>query len=55
MTGGTERLDCLPDGITKIWQDSREFCFTTDAVFLAAFPIWYGRPAYRNWAAGPGQ
>ena len=38
MTGGTERLDCLPDGITKIWQDSREFCFTTDAVFLAAFP-----------------
>ena len=35
---GTERLDCLPDGVTKIWQDSREFCFTTDAVFLAAFP-----------------
>ena len=34
----TERLDCLPDGRTKIWQDSREFCFTTDAVFLAAFP-----------------
>ena len=34
----TERLDCLPDGTTRIWQDSREFCFTTDAVFLAAFP-----------------
>ncbi len=34
----TLRLDCLPDGVTKIWQDPTEFCFTTDAVFLAAFP-----------------
>ncbi len=34
----TERLDSLPDGKLLIWQDSREFCFTTDAVFLAAFP-----------------
>lgn len=32
------RLDCLPDGVTKIWQDPGQFCFTTDAVFLAAFP-----------------
>lgn len=34
----TERKDCLPDGKTVIWQDPQEFCFTTDAVFLAAFP-----------------
>lgn len=34
----TKRLDCLPGGKLKIWQDSRELCFTTDTVFLAAFP-----------------
>lgn len=34
----TLRQDCLPDGVTTIWQDAKEFCFTTDAVFLAAFP-----------------
>ncbi len=34
----TLRQDCLPDGVTTIWQDPGEFCFTTDAVFLAAFP-----------------
>ena len=33
-----KRLDCLPGGRLKIWQDRQEFCFTTDAVFLAAFP-----------------
>lgn len=34
----TERLDSLPGGRLYIWQDAKEFCFTTDAVFLAAFP-----------------
>ena len=38
MMAGTERLDSLPGGRLSIWQDAREFCFTTDAVFLAAFP-----------------
>ena len=34
----TKRLDSLPGCNYHIWQDSQEFCFTTDAVFLAAFP-----------------
>ena len=34
----TERLDSLPSGNLRIWQDEKEFSFTTDAVFLAAFP-----------------
>lgn len=34
----TERLDSLPGERLAIWQDAKEFCFTTDAVFLAAFP-----------------
>lgn len=34
----TERLDSLPRGNLRIWQDEKEFSFTTDAVFLAAFP-----------------
>lgn len=34
----TERCDSLPGCNYAIWQDSEEFCFTTDAVFLAAFP-----------------
>lgn len=33
----TERQDYLPGCKYKIWQDSQEFCFTTDAVFLSAF------------------
>lgn len=32
------RCDYLPECRYKIWQDSREFCFTTDAVFLGHFP-----------------
>lgn len=32
------RCDYLPKCQYKIWQDSREFCFTTDAVFLGNFP-----------------
>lgn len=32
------RCDYLPGCLYKIWQDSREFCFTTDAVFLGNFP-----------------
>ena len=34
----TKRLDSLPGCGYSIWQDAKEFCFTTDAVFLAAFP-----------------
>ncbi len=34
----TKRLDSLPGCGYSIWQDKKEFCFTTDAVFLAAFP-----------------
>lgn len=51
---GTERLDCLPDGITKIWQDPREFCFTTDAVFLAAFPHLVRRAKVLELGCGTG-
>lgn len=35
---GTVRCDYLPGCQYKIWQDSGEFCFTTDAVFLGHFP-----------------
>lgn len=38
MSKDTERCDSLPGCNYAIWQDSEEFCFTTDAVFLAAFP-----------------
>ncbi len=34
----TRRLDSLPGCGYKIWQDEKEFSFTTDAVFLASFP-----------------
>lgn len=34
----TKRLDSLPGCNYQIWQDAKEFAFTTDAVFLAAFP-----------------
>ena len=37
------RCDYLPGCMYKIWQDAKEFCFTTDAVFLGNFPhvvIW---------------
>lgn len=32
------RCDYVPGCGYKIWQDSQEFCFTTDAVFLGNFP-----------------
>lgn len=32
------RCDYLPGCLYKIWQDAKEFCFTTDAVFLGNFP-----------------
>lgn len=32
------RCDYLPGCRYKIWQDAKEFCFTTDAVFLGHFP-----------------
>lgn len=32
------RCDYLPGCKYKIWQDAKEFCFTTDAVFLGNFP-----------------
>lgn len=31
------RCDYLPRCMYKIWQDTKEFCFTTDAVFLGNF------------------
>ncbi len=34
----SERCDYLPGCMYKIWQDSSEFSFTTDAVFLGHFP-----------------
>lgn len=37
MAEQTERRDSLPGCNYAIWQDAQEFCFTTDAVFLAAF------------------
>lgn len=33
-----ERCDYVPGCGYKIWQDEKEFCFTTDAVFLGNFP-----------------
>lgn len=33
----TLRCDYLPRCLYKIWQDSQEFCYTTDAVFLGNF------------------
>ena len=32
------RCDYVPGCCYKIWQDAKEFCFTTDAVFLGNFP-----------------
>lgn len=32
------RCDYVPGCWYKIWQDAKEFCFTTDAVFLGNFP-----------------
>ena len=32
------RCDYVPGCGYKIWQDAKEFCFTTDAVFLGNFP-----------------
>lgn len=49
----TERLDSLPRGNLRIWQDEKEFSFTTDAVFLAAFPHMVKRPGSLSLAAGP--
>ncbi len=35
---GSLRCDYLPHCQYKIWQDEKEFCYTTDAVFLGNFP-----------------
>ena len=32
------RCDYVPGCGYKIWQDAKEFCYTTDAVFLGNFP-----------------
>lgn len=50
----TERLDSLPGCGYKIWQCSKEFCFTTDAVFLAAFPYLVKRARVLELGAGTG-
>lgn len=49
----TERLDSLPSGNLRIWQDEKEFSFTTDAVFLAAFPHMVKKPASLSLAVEP--
>lgn len=56
MTGlsATERLDSLPGCGYKIWQCSREFCFTTDAVFLASFPYLVKRARVLELGSGTG-
>ena len=35
---GSIRCDYVPGCGYKIWQDAKEFCYTTDAVFLGNFP-----------------
>lgn len=50
----SERLDSLPGCGYKIWQCSKEFCFTTDAVFLAAFPYLVKRARVLELGAGTG-
>lgn len=50
----TERLDSLPGCGYKIWQCSKEFCFTTDAVFLASFPYLVKRARVLELGAGTG-
>lgn len=37
-SSSTLRCDYVPGCSYKIWQDSQEFCFTTDSVFLGNFP-----------------
>ena len=32
------RCDYVPGCGYKIWQDAKEFCYTTDAIFLGNFP-----------------
>ena len=54
MVKTTERLDSLPGCGYKIWQCSKEFCFTTDAVFLAAFPYLVKRARVMELGAGTG-
>lgn len=50
----TERLDSLPGCGYKIWQCSKEFCFTTDAIFLASFPYLVKRARVLELGAGTG-
>ncbi|MCH3915368.1 MAG: methyltransferase [Acidaminococcaceae bacterium] len=50
----TKRLDSLPGCNYQIWQDAKEFSFTTDAVFLAAFPHLVTRARVLELGAGTG-
>lgn len=50
----TRRLDSLPGCNYKIWQDDKEFSFTTDAVFLAAFPHLVTRARVLELGCGTG-
>ena len=54
MSKATERCDSLPGCNYAIWQDSEEFCFTTDAVFLAAFPHLVRQARVLELGAGTG-
>lgn len=48
------RLDSLPGCNYKIWQTKNEFCYTTDAVFLAAFSTLSTRSRVLELGAGTG-
>lgn len=50
----TERCDSLPGCNYGIWQASSEFAFTTDAVFLAAFPHLVRQARVLELGAGTG-
>lgn len=54
MSKATERCDSLPGCNYAIWQDSEEFCFTTDAVFLATFPHLVRQARVLELGAGTG-
>lgn len=54
MSKATERCDSLSGCNYAIWQDSEEFCFTTDAVFLAAFPHLVRQARVLELGAGTG-
>ena len=47
------RCDYVPGCGYKIWQDAKEFCYTTDAVFLGNFPHVVRKAKVLSWAVAP--